>query len=146
MSENPYKPTISPKAPRGSNGWYSPRRNHCPVCEAVISRSKLFLWPRVRCDQCSTELTLAAKHDSKPGLGCLVLVISSIMIVLISIVCTLLFRVEMIGLMLLVIPAIGIYSMFVRWSDTFPYPKELVSFGRMPAPPTSSVDSSTESG
>jgi hypothetical protein len=146
MSQNPYEPTISPKTSRESSGRNSPHRNHCPVCEAVISRSKLFLWPRVRCDQCSTELTLAAKHDSKPGLGCLALVISSIMIVLISSVCTLLYRVEMLGLMLLVIPAIGIYSMFVRWSDTFPYSKELVSLGRMPAPPTSSVDSSAESG
>ena len=139
MNLNPYQPPIATPQDPVLVDLHPPSRDQCPVCKNAIKRIELWS-ATARCSKCATELTLATKHDDKPGVGCLIAVSAMILNIVMSVIASLMYGIAMLNWLLLLLPIVVIYSMAVRWFDTYPYPKSHVSGGRIPAPPAEAVD------
>jgi hypothetical protein len=69
-------------------------------------------------------------HDNQPGLGCVLTCTLATLLVILTIAASLFYGIEALFLLLLLLPILAIYSMFVRWHISVPYPCSLVSNGK----------------
>ena len=140
MEPNPYQPPRQREVVDVTK-LHPVARDTCPVCLSLVRRWKLYMYSSNNCTSCGTVLSLAQPIESKPGLGCLVVVGVGILIVGYSVIATIWYGVDSLFGILALIPIAAIYGACVRWKGV-PYPHSLIVLGRIPSSEPPSADES----
>ena len=145
MEPNPYQPPRQREVVDVTK-LHPVARDTCPVCLSLVRRWKLYMYSSNNCTSCGTVLSLAQPAESKPGLGCLVVVGVGILIVGYSVIATIWYGADSLFGILALIPLAVIYGACVRWKGV-PYPHSLIVLGRIPSsePPLADESSADES-